>query len=344
MRKKSIAILACSNGLGHITRVMRIVKFLRENGYDKKITIFSSEEKIRHLLTKNHYSLKGIAISEFRYPADTRSGVPLTSKGWLHVREPNLDAYDYVWSDNYADVLRSRPDTFFTGSFFWHEVLEAHAPDQFGDSARQTRLLLKKIKPLMAGNEYLSTNEVKALTRFVPVGFYARDPIVALCASPNVLLSCGLGGEENESAKDAVLDIIKKGRRPTGKLFVEPSILPTRRPRWVVEASYSDDMFRSCMAAVIRPGIGTVSDAVVARSKIFSFSNSGSYEMSNNGKLLELYGIGEHFTKPLDAYGAALQYIANKSRIRSYLSRSMNLRMDGIIASARFVNINSGGF
>ena len=59
-----------------------------------------------------------------------------------------------------------------------------------------------------------------------------------------ILLSCGLGGEEEDMASQAVKEIIKNNDIAPDYLFVEPRLLPKNPPSWIKKADFTNEMFK----------------------------------------------------------------------------------------------------
>lgn len=338
-----IAVLACSNGLGHTRRVVAIASFMLQNGFEGKIDAFVPLAHIKFLSKweicdyfKNHPNVK---IVDFYYPQKAaKKTLELFNKDWNTINLPNLAKYDVVWSDNILQVLEKRPDAKLTGSFFWHEVFEKHQYS-FGIKKfiQNQKLILEKYKPDMAGNEYFSTPEVVRKTNFFPVGLYKYSTLLKQKDKRSILISCGLGGEEEQQTRDAIEQIIKLNIVPPDIVYVEPEVLPENYPIWMRKASFSSEMFHECIAVCIRPGMGTLSDALVHHSRVFSFSNDDSFEMVHNSNVLSDMNIGERCEGPLDAYKKAIDFAVSKSAIDRQLLRTGHLRTDGVFATSNFI-------
>ena len=80
--------------------------------------------------------------------------------------------------------------------------------------------------------------------------------------------------------------------RPPSYLHVEPSLLARKLSDWIKKADFSKEMFDKCIAVCIRPGLGTISDALVTRSRIFPYAGKNSFEMSHNIKIIEEMNLG----------------------------------------------------
>ena len=349
VNKKKVAVIACSNGLGHIRRLILIIVFMLKNDFKHEIDFYCSKEKLKILKDWDEASIlinSSINICDFEYPQQQSIyNERLIDKNWFDIDLPDLSSYDLVWTDNISQVLEFRDDAILSGSFFWHEVLEKYEDNEKISRFVETqRGLVNEANPYMIGNEYFSTSEVKNLKNFIPVGLYKFSSEIFDKSSNNILLSCGLGGEEEELAHDSINNIISENIKPPGKLFVEPKILPASYPSWIEPADFSMQMFNSCLAVCIRPGLGTVSDSLVSQNKIFCFSKPDSFEMNNNIDVLEEMGMGERCDGPQDAYRRAIKYIGKKEDVRKQLLNCIHLRTDGVFATARFIinRINNG--
>ena len=341
--KMKIAALACSNGLGHSRRVIAIASFMLKNGFNGRIDAYLPKKNLvafenwpDYCFFKNHSNVK---IFDFYYPIVSRKKTEmLYNKDWESIKLPKLKDYDVVWSDNILQVLPLRPDSKITGSFLWHEVFEKN---ERGNGLKSFVLdqkeLLKKYNPQMAGSEYFATDQVKKNTQFFPVGLYKYSILLKEKKNKSILLSCGLGGEEELAAKNAVKYIIEKKIKPPQVLYIEPRLLPKKYPDWIKEATFTSEMFHDCVAVCIRPGMGTISDALVYHSRIFAFSRDDSYEMIHNSKILSELGVGEKCKSPIDAYLQSIEFASNDDKIKKQYIRTAHLRTDGVFATSNFI-------
>jgi hypothetical protein len=342
--RRKIAVFVCSNGLGHLRRVVAISAFILKNEYQGIIDLYASFDQIKLLKNWSEMSYilnsKSVNFFDFVYPSLPQNKVidSYSTKDWLRFKVPDLSSYDIVWSDNIVSILESRPDTILTGSFFWHEVLSAYSNDSsFLSFLKEQESIVKTVIPLMAGNQYFSTPGVQNDTNFFPVGLYRYSIVLKEKKMNAILISCGLGGEEEDEVRVAIDRIIKENIIPPEILYVEPRLLPEKYPKWILKADYSNEMFLNCNAVCIRPGMGTISDSLIARCRIFAFSNTTSFEMDHNCFILEKMSIGERCYNPFDAYLKALNYVKQSSKIESQIFRTSHLRTDGVFATAELL-------
>lgn len=341
---KSIAAIACSNGLGHSRRIVAISSFLIKNGFNGTIDLYISNVAENAFKNWTEYEfLKSSSAAKFInffYPnSQSDKFENLEDKNWNNINLPDLKSYDLVWSDNILQILEVRPDAVLTGSFLWHEVFSKKNNNslQIKKFIEDQKHILKKYYPKMAGNEYFVTDEVKKYTKFVPVGLYRYNINLSKKNKRGIILSCGLGGEELDITKNAVNKIIENNIIPPDFLYVEKRILPEKYPNWIKPADFSDKMFYDSVAACIRPGLGTVSDSLINNLRLFTFSTANSFEMFHNGKVIVDMDLGEYTNDPYISYLNAVKYANCKDSINMQQFKTVHLRTDGIFATAKFI-------
>lgn len=338
-----IAALACSNGLGHTRRVVAIASFILKNGFSGKIDAYLPFAHLETLSKWEPYTFlrnhRNVHIIDFYYPQKAEQKTSeLYHKDWQTIHLPDLEKYDVVWSDNILQVLEIRPDAKLTGSFLWHEVFEKNVKKNGLDAfVKEQKALLAKYKPEMAGNEYFATTDVRDKTNFFPVGLYKYSTLLKEKKQQAILISCGLGGEEEYETEEAIRKIISDNIAPKEVLYVEPRILPEEHPDWMKKATFTSEMFNDCMAVCIRPGMGTISDALVHQSRIFAFSRDDSFEMLHNSEILQELKVGERCESPFDAYLKAIDFVNSEVAMENQLLKTRQLRTDGVFATSNFI-------
>jgi hypothetical protein len=80
-------------------------------------------------------------------------------------------------------------------------------------------------------------------------------------------------------------------------------------PDWMQPASFTPEMYGRLAAAVIRPGVGTATDALVAGTRLFMFYESNNLEMVYNALRISERGLGEVFESIEDAWWAGMNFV-----------------------------------
>jgi UDP-N-acetylglucosamine:LPS N-acetylglucosamine transferase len=92
-------------------------------------------------------------------------------------------------------------------------------------------------------------------------------------------------------------------------LWVEPALYTNEMPRWIQPASFTPAMYSRLTAVVTRPGVGTLTEALLAGSRLFLFHESTNSEMVFNAKRIQESNLGEVFANPEYAWLAAVSYV-----------------------------------
>lgn len=313
----SFCFIACDNGLGHVRRVVTVANELAGQG--ARVTVLARTDQ----------------AGRFGWPAqhfETGTSVEALRRGdknaclW-HERLPDLDGYDVVVSDNLPEVLLVREDAVLMGSFLWHLVVEG-ADAAYLEASQQ---LVSSRRPAMIGAGLFASPELKAITRYRDVGLF-RTAEIPRGDKTDLLVACGRSGSGEEEAAAGVQLLMAMGPGPFQAVHVEPRLLGDSHPPWMRPADFSTWMYSRVAAAIIRPGVGTVTEALQAGCDIYCFYERGNGEMAFNASQIASHGFG------FDCGGidAALQQALNRGTERRLsLEAPRRLRFDGAQRAAR---------
>jgi hypothetical protein len=328
MRQKKIALVACSNGMGHSRRLLALSLALRAHGAHP--VLLTEENKLRHLCQAYQLTMpEFIAFSSRTQPSDWMGENPSNWKTDL----PDLDSYCAVVSDNLIEVLASRPDTWLSGSFFWHRALEGFPAAKF----TYAESLLRQYQPRMISSGLFAAPYLDSSTRLSQVGLYAFPGTSAGGEKTDFLVSCGTGGGANEEAGELVRQLASGPAPPCRTLWIEPSLYEKGMPKWMQPAVFSPAMYSRLACAIIRPGVGTITDALLAGARVFTFYEPGNDEMSTNAARAAAAGVGEDCNTALQAWQAALGFAANPLARQAHYVSAMALGRDGACQAAALI-------
>ena len=305
---KKIALIACSNGYGHIRRLLLLSVALQKRNTTP--VLFSSLKS-----TKIVAKSEGIHLPEvINFDTNTRqeNWIDGTASDWVN-RIPDISNYDIVVSDNLVEILLIRPDAWLSGSFFWHESLQ-NFPKYLESQALD---LLDMYKPRMISSKLFTSNSVKEYTNIFEVGLYSlTGKIDKYIEKKDALIACGKGGSIKKQAKDFVTLLSTKEKTKFRYVLVDPDLLPSDYPSWMLPATFTRKMYQNIISAVIRPGIGTITNSLLAGARIFSFYEAGNKEMESNASMLKFYGVGVNTCSIDNAWNQAELFVANnKSQV-----------------------------
>jgi hypothetical protein len=328
MTAPKIAVIACDNGFGHVRRCAAIAAALRDRG--ATCDLFAPA----HLASR----LDG-PIIEFRThstPTGWRAGADDTVD-WQD-RLPDLEPYDFVLADSLPEILERRSDAILIGHFLWTQVL----PDANSAHVARIEKLLERYRPQMLGTGFLASDSLKAKTSYIDVGFFGAAEFDFLPAVRNdLLISSGRGAEDDAGAPlRKIVEVLAAGARPPAPfnvIHVEPSLLPTNPPRWMVPASYAPAMYRGLAAAILRPGAGTITECVCRAVWMIWPEASDNEEIARNASELAAKGLAEIAPTPQVALDLAQAFADDPKRASDLLARCRALRFNGAASVANLL-------
>lgn len=269
-------MVACDNGFGHVRRVATVAAEIARRGGE--VTVFAREDQARR------FGLSVIPFETRTSPGALRRD---DAEAWdWHERLPPLGAFDLVVSDNLPEILLQRQDAVLMGSFLWHRALEGLPAPRV---ARAEELLRER--PEMLGSGLFAAPELAEITRFVDIGLVTRGR-PPRGAHTDLLLACGMSGACESATLKGVESILRRGPGPFRRILVEPRLVPNRPPEWMMRADFSRTMYGDIVAAVVRPGAGTSTDAIHAGCRLFCFYEQGNRELSFNAGRIASHGLG----------------------------------------------------
>jgi hypothetical protein len=247
---------------------------------------------------------------------------------------PSLDDYDEVVSDNLVEILSLRPQAWLSGSFFWHMALSGFPSDK----AIRAEELLARHHPRMISTGMFAAPYLAVKTRLFTVGMYALIPKVRDGQGTDLLVSCGLGGEADVVTQE-FLRRLAAGARPGAHVtvWVEPALFRPDMPSWMRPASFTPSMYGRLLAAVIRPGIGTVTDALLTGARLFMFHESDNLEIADNARRVAAAELGVACVGVAQAWQAAMDYLKSRQAQEHHRAVVRELDSDGANEAACMV-------
>ena len=326
---RSVAVIACSNGLGHVRRTLLLVEALRRAGMVP--TLLAPAASVARIGQTLQRSFDGIVVRHFdtgTCAAALRVGDFYATR-WVE-RLPSLDGFDLVVSDNLPEVLERRPDAVLSGSFLWHLDLADVSPSYFDNA----QALLRRNRPPMLASRLFATPGLAKHVVVLPVGLYAAFARPT-AQGEDLLISCGHGGDAVEALYALVIaGILKHGKGGFRRVWVEPRLMPAVAPDWMAPAQFDAGLYGNLKAAICRPGMGTISDALVAGARIYSLYEPGNRELEFNTIRLDQLGVGFAATNATDALDAALAFASSTDSQARHWSASQTIDSDGAYQAA----------
>lgn len=323
---KKVAVIVCNNGLGHIKRVLWLLRlFYKKFPSNIQADIFVGSDKLKYFPSiTNYFNKNKYRISFFRVNADSVN----YEEEFLSKYKSHLESADYIWSDNLIFPLKYRKEVFLTGSFLWLDVI-----DDVNVAKREEEILIEN-HPIMIANKYFATPNVKNLTKFIGVGMYEYFTFhIPENFSHKILLSCGKSRSANIFFKK-YLPVLKKEIKKIPshiEIFIEANYYQNFCfTKNVKKANFSEEMFSCISAAAIRPGVGTVCDVLLKGGRIFSFFEENNFEINHNAEILEKLKVGEKCHDVKIALNKSVKYLFDKKLQEKHFNSLKKLDFQGL--------------
>jgi len=327
----NVALIACSNGLGHVRRCLVLSRELIRN--NANVTLFAPIKSVNKLTES--IEEKRLSIIDFCTDTSIENLLDYNSTSWIK-KLPNLSQYDIVVSDNLPEILYLRADAWISGSFLWHESLINFPKEE----KQRINHLIKDSKARLISSEILTPSYMHQFENLHKVGLYSgslRSKNCSPVAKKDLLISIGLGGNLEFEIKKFIEKISISKVVPYDTIWIEPRICPSNRPDWIKPATYSRNMYLSIVSAIIRPGVGTISDCLYNYCKVFMFYEKGNMEMNSNANLLHKLELGETCKSFQDAWDKSLAYSSNKKMINHFENLAAEINFDGAQESVKIL-------
>ena len=150
----------------------------------------------------------------------------------------------------------------------------------------------------------------------------------------DLLISIGESSELFESTKKFVKQLINNKHNynlPFRKIWIEKKLLPKKYPNFIIPAKYNHEMFSRLIACIIRPGIGTISEALKYKIKIFCFFENNNTEIIFNSSIIQKLGYGKASININKSFKDSIKYARNKKQINEFKNNLKKIKFDGAI-------------
>jgi len=335
-----IAVIACSNGLGHIKRDIKIINSIQASD-PVKVDLFCESwqiEKLNNWENLIHFkNSKDSRIFPQNFPLKWSNQSDYYGEwlcDWHNVMKRwDLDQYDLIFSDNYIEPLLYSKNILLGGSFLWHDILSSHFKSHncIRDYYTWASRLLEDRNPSMIVNKYFVMDSVLGQVDSYKVGIIHFNPIPTQAreksAIKNILIALGnaeLAGshihqiqEFVHAIKDSHYTVYCADR---WREYCIPDSLSVCN--YYFESSNLDEMD----IAIIRGGLGTISDCIAAKIPML-FVNDENPEIQYNQERLIQMNIG----MPISSVkNPKISPFMNNTQYRKMLKNFLHFDLNGV--------------
>lgn len=329
---KRIALIACSNGYGHIRRLLILADALIKN--NSHPVLFAPIHTVRRIVKTRNIIYP--EVIDFDTQTSRENWLNGTAINWVNFT-PNLDNFDIVISDNLIEILLIRPDAWLSGSFFWHESVNKF-PQRIKERSRE---LLLKYKPKMISSSLFSSKILKEYTQLYEVGIFSDINAYSIPSKGqsknDALISCGKGGDVTGVTQNFINKLSKTKNTVFDTVWIEPNLFPESAPIWMKKANFTKEMYSSLMVSIIRPSVGTITDSFLYQSKVFLYYEASNLEMRDNAISIDVLNLGVDSIGISDAWEDALFYMKQPALQRNFLKKVRGVSANGAKESANII-------
>src|SRR5688572_15472525 len=295
-----IAAVSCANGLGHLKRSIRILNAIADRVPAAQIHLFCDKAGVEQILRWNEY----IVLQQ----RCTLTTVPVTLPGrwaqslelnqiWLSawhtsMRDWNLQEFDVVISDNFVESLLYSDRVVLVGSFFWHDVLfSAFGGSEFERYVKWCEDLLASYKPHVLANRYFAMPAVSRQPNVHTIGlipFFKPRRTGLNRPTRRILIAPG-----NAQTVDNVADQLRLATQTFQAVGFEVLASAAVSKRLSIDCGdiqsfdFVRDDLNSMDFAIIRGGLGSISDCIAARVPMLYMDDSNPELRFNQSRLDE---------------------------------------------------------
>jgi|GEM_PF-976226 len=312
--------MSCTNGLGHVRRLIGILEQLAERSPDIDVELVCEAWQIERLRgwtplerllqsgLETHFGWISPGV-EWRLTTDDYSDQNLLSWEERLVDCAPIHEADLVLSDNLGAITDLRPDAVLVGSFLWSDTLAAaHAGHPAIDRfVERERALLERHRPPMLCVEALATPGV--LQRTQPVTLPWMCELEALdeprperrLERVRIGVATGASAISGRRVHELSAELAARGAR-RGWTIAVPA--PEGRPAtWEREAElgglpnlepfrYQASDYARADLILCRPGTGALTQCVTHGLPMLCLREPGSPEMAHNASRIEALNLG----------------------------------------------------
>ncbi|MFA5295598.1 MAG: hypothetical protein WC382_08795 [Methanoregulaceae archaeon] len=212
----------------------------------------------------------------------------------------DLDHYDLILSDNYVEPLLYSKNVLLCGSFLWHDILATSFPtnDSIQEYYVRTSKLLKDRNPSMIVNKYFVMKSVLTQVNSCKVGIiHFHTPPTQTRerlgnGSKNILIALG-NAELTQSHLHQLREFIATIKNSEYTLHITDRWREYFLPDCGSTSDYSfgSSNLHNIDIAIIRGGIGTISDCIAAKIPMI-YVHDENPEVKHNQECLRKMNIG----------------------------------------------------
>ncbi len=293
----------CSNGYGHLKRVLLVAKALLKKNRELDINVFCKKQLIEFASREiNFANPKRIHFHTDATNQEiswlVKDGITKKKyKAWEQELANNkkLKESSLIISDNHVLPLRSFDNVLLMGSFLWHDVAKKTNQEKTDIIESEIKLLREK-KPSMICLEVMAMSGVLEQTNAISVPWMTQ-PYTGLLYNnlerKNILITGGGTALINDKLAAVAIELALHNREwlvyLDTKLF---ELVSKKNNSNLYKFNFTQKDFASLDAIICRPGIGILTDCAQYGIPVFTIADGSNPEIIHNAARVKELGIG----------------------------------------------------
>lgn len=346
-----ISFLVCSNGYGHLKRVLLVVKEILRLKPEQSITLFCKDEHRefvkREINFQSNYKINyDNSLSKNEISWLSTSSVNLTQyQKWADelLANQNFQSSSLVISDNHVLPVRMHPNAILMGSFLWHDVTQITSLDIEDIKEDEVNFLLEHKPELICVGDMVMPRIVYQTNPLRMPWFCTKYKSEKNITRRNSFLVTGGG---TELLNDTLLQIVESvSRSNPGVCFFLDSKLylsATFKARDNIQLfGFEDDQFASLSGVICRPGVGILTDCVRYDLPVIALNDAYNSEIIYNSSRVKHLAIGESlasYNTSIESLSSIVSGLINdKNQLSKYINRLKAIRVGGATHAAKII-------
>lgn len=339
----------CSNGYGHIKRVLGIINAILKKNKSVKITIHVNYEHMQIFSSFINEWYPNLDLSQLVFETNSMENSPKYSSiekysfnqynNWLEdIKKLDINKMDLVFSDNLIGLTHCYPHTNLIGSFLWTEIKSLSKIKSYKSIHDFEIKLLLKYKPkIFAINNFLMPglkNKLKIILFPILCDSRKKRKKDFSFEKRNILISMGNHSKLTKNFTDLVEFLIKSEKfniYSNNKLYLNFN----KRTRIF---KYNQDSFDNLDFVIGRPGMGLITDCVKYSLPLIMEYEKSNEEMVHNSKTVANYGFGVKLSKLIDKNNDKLiKFLLSNENYKTLIDSFKKVKKDGNKEIANYI-------
>lgn len=346
-----ISFVVCSNGYGHLKRVLSVVNEILKINPEQPIKLFCNENHMRFAKGEINFKSNSTIIFDSSLSENEISWIDSESfrekkyRKWEGdlARNRSFQSSSLIVSDNHILPLRMHRNSLLMGSFLWHNATIVNTPDIEKLKQEEASYLIENRPELICVNDMVMSGIIDHTTPIKLPWFCTKHEGNNVLKKNNRFLVTG-GGTEliNASLLNLIeivsLDNLDKTFFLDSKLFQMCSF----HDRANIELfEFGDEHFASLSGVICRPGVGILTDCVRYDLPSIVLNDAYNLEIEHNANCVNRLMIGKSFdSKDVSVRKLSdkvSELINNVKYLEIFTNHLRELQTGGAMRAAEFI-------